>query len=132
MAAKPQWDNPEQTAILTIFDEEYGWEDFYAAVREMHKLVTTVPHSVDLILVQHKKLPPGNPLAHFQTAFKRQPPNIGRVVVINSAQTSAVRSFMKALASIMDRLYPQRGGVLFADSVEDARRILADIKNPKR
>jgi hypothetical protein len=132
MAAIPEWDNAEQTIIRTIFDEEYGWEDFYAAVREMHRMVASVPHTVDLILVQHRKLPPGNPLAHFQTAFKQQPPNTGRVIVINAAQSQAVRSFMKALASIMDRLYPQKGSVLFADSLEDARRILADIRDPKR
>jgi hypothetical protein len=118
--------------VLTNFDEEYGWEDFYAAVREMHRMVASVPHTVDLILVQHKKLPPGNPLSHFQTAFRQQPKNTGRIVIINSAQSSALRSFMKALASIMDRLYPQEESAIFADSVEDARRILADIRHPKR
>lgn len=121
----PHWENSTKQVIITEFGESYTWGDFYQVVNEVHHMVTSVDHQVDMIFCYAAGLPPGNPLVHFRKAFESQPTNVRQVVIVNQAIAPALQSFMKALSSILLKILPSKRQVIFAHSLDEAQKILA-------
>jgi hypothetical protein len=125
MAITSTWYNNEKTIIITRFETEWIWNDFHKAVREMHEMIRTVPHRVDLIMLHKVDQPLGNPMIHFRKAFENQPDNTGQVVVVNSNLNPVAKRFMNALAGIFDRAFPSKSKVYIVDSIDEAEKLIA-------
>lgn len=125
MAYTVDWHDEARTAVLITYDGEMDWAAFYASISRAHELINSVTHTVDLIIEDRAGLPPGNPMIHFQNAFKHQPLNTGRVYVAPKAGKSAVTAFMKQLANVLGKVLPGKASVIFVSSVDEARQRMA-------
>lgn len=50
MSIQIKWANPEQTAILLEFERGWSWDDLYGAIKRADNLITSVSHTVNLII----------------------------------------------------------------------------------
>lgn len=125
MLITPRWENSTKQVVITEFGDTYTWNDFYKTVHEVHHMVATVDHQVDLIFCYAAGLPPGNPLVHFRKVFEGQPTNTRQVVIVNGAINPAAKAFMKALSSVLQKVFPSKRQVIFTDSLDEAHRMLA-------
>ncbi|MBK8023508.1 MAG: hypothetical protein IPK19_19265 [Chloroflexi bacterium] len=124
MSIDVHWDNEEKDVVVALFDGEWTWNDFHDAVQRIHVMVASVEQTVDILLFHKVDQPLGNPLINFEQSLKNQPPNTGRVIVINTKINRAAMSFAMRLAAILTRIYPRVGPVVMASSVEEARAML--------
>lgn len=122
------WQTDAQKTLIIEFDENWDWNTFYKSIREGHRLIATVAHSVDLILLHKVELPKGNPLVHFKNAMNDQPKNIGRVVVVNTKMNAVTQTFMTMLASVLEKVNPSKNRVQIVATLDEANRLLSAIK----
>jgi len=126
MAIMPRWENPTKRLVITEFGETYNWNDFYTAVHEIHNMVASVEHQVDLIFSYASDLPPGNPLVHFRRAFEGQPVNTRQVIIVNASINPSLLAFMKTLSSVLQKMFPSKRQIMFTKSLDEACQILAN------
>lgn len=124
MAISTDWDNEEKTILLSVFEDEWTWADFHDAAKEMHSLIRTVDHSVDLILYHKHPQPLGNPLIHFNSVQKTQPANVGQVIVVNPHMNAALMGFLKVLSNVVMKANKSASAVQIVDNMEEARRTI--------
>ncbi len=129
MVIHTHWHDDSRRVVVCEFAEDWNWNDFHAAFREAHRLIAGVPHPVDLLMIHHIDQPPGNPMVHFGKAAEHQPPNTGKVVIVNPRINPGVRNFMIVMRRILDRVYPARSEVLLVETLTEAYRLL-DIPQP--
>ncbi len=54
MAIQVQWANPKQTVIHLTLERGWTWDDLYEAIRQADGLITSVQHTVNMIIDIHK------------------------------------------------------------------------------
>lgn len=125
-----EWDS--ERLIIAAFNEAWTWDDFHATVAEIHRMIASVEHTVDVIIWHKRHMPPANPVAHFSRTLKNQPPNTGRIVIIHPPVQSPLGSFIKSLAAAVQRAYPNAMPIINADSLADARARIAHLHEDVR
>jgi len=50
MAIQVEWANPEQTIIQLTLRRGWAWDDLYAAIREADQFITSVRHTVNMVI----------------------------------------------------------------------------------
>ena len=123
MPFQMSWDNPEQDRLLLEFSPPFSWNDFHVGIHDAHQRISSVEHTVDLIIWAHVGMPPGFALPQFRTAFQLQPPNTGRVFIIPE-EKARMLAFIKRLAMILEQAFPQKSPMVFVNSVEQARQMI--------
>jgi hypothetical protein len=116
--------------VLAEFKTPWAWDDFYKAVREMHRLIAQKPHTVHIVIRHHVDFPSGNMLQNFQNAMNQQPKNTGQVFVIPKKSTTTFQSFLQALMQIIGRVNPKKSPIRMVSSLEEAQQIIAHEKTP--
>ena len=54
MGIEVQWANPQQSIIQLTLERGWTWDDLYEAIRQADRLITSVPHTVNMIIDIHK------------------------------------------------------------------------------
>ncbi|MBZ0277988.1 MAG: hypothetical protein K8I60_17710 [Anaerolineae bacterium] len=120
------WDDPEHYMIRWLFDKEWSWKDFHAAVDLSAEMADERAHTVDLILdFTHTHLiPPGvSSFAHIQRGM-RVATDQGGYVVLAGGDT-----FTITLAKIFCSVYKQLGESLkVTSSVDAARHLIRSVR----
>lgn len=116
------WDS--EHLIIAAFNAPWTWDDFHSTVAEIHRMIASVEHTVDVIIWHKRHMPPANPVSHFSRTLKNQPPNTGRIVIIHPPVQSPLGTFLKSLAAAVQRAYPNAMPILNADTVEEAHALL--------
>ncbi len=128
MAAKSTWDSDEHTTYLIEFYDTVTWDEFHRSVDQAHKEIRVIDHPVNLLIAIETSLPNGFALGQFRTVMNHQPPNLQRIIII-SPDSSGMLMFVKRLASVLQKSFPQKTGVAFANSLQEAQQILARPKS---
>ena len=118
------WDSEAKNYIIVNFKEDWTWEQFHAAVRQMHEMVRSVNYTVDMVMWHQAKFPQGNLLSNFRSAVRDQPKNTGQIIIVPLITRSPIISFMKTLANALEQIYPERSKILMVDSMDEAKLIL--------
>ncbi len=122
MSIQVMWDNDGKTAIRHDFDGPWTWEEFWEINRTTQCMMMSVPHRVNVVANMRKTMMPRGreTMYNMRKATLSAPPNQGIIVVV-------VNPFLKALLSLFMSFDPEMVGVIFsAESVEDARRVIAE------
>ncbi|HSS95563.1 MAG TPA: hypothetical protein VLK33_00955 [Terriglobales bacterium] len=120
MSINVQWDNEEHTLVRWDFIGMWDWNDFLAAQKTSNDLISSVPHTVDIIgdVSRSPHVPPGA-MARFRTYRRNDPENAGRVVLVGA------NIYIKTIVDIFRGMFPKTGGnFTFANSLEEARSTL--------
>lgn len=109
------------TIVLWEFQRGWTWEDFRAARQISEGLVRSVAYDVDLIFNLNKTaVPQGNTLQQLRAMSRNTSPNVGTRILTNADgfAIAIVRVGLKAFGF-------GPGGIGFADTVEEARAMIA-------
>ena len=123
MSISVSWDNPQKTVIRYLVEGEWGWDDLQAANGEMNKLLETINHQANILLVLHNtSLVPNEVFSRFKRSMRTRHPRLGSVMVFVGAPR-----LVRMLTETFTRLYGRRAGLVFefAETEEEGRRILA-------
>ncbi len=120
MTSEVFWDAPDQERLVLRFSPPVSWDEFDAGVRQAHAVCLAHCVPVDLIILAQTPMPEGIALTHLTGAFRSQPRNVRRLIIVPEKQ-SGISALLMELASIIRRLFPQQSPVIFADSLDQAR-----------
>ena len=121
MAHQISWDNPDKTVVLQVYTEAPTKEDFYQLAEKSAAMLSTVSHTVHLI-VDERKIKLVLNVADMNFLQKQLPQNQGGLVIL--VDPTAVR-YKTAVHNLTQQLVAGTFSQLyFANSVEEARHIL--------
>lgn len=118
------WDNAEHTMIQVAITGMWTWQEYDAALNELYAMLDTINHAVAVLVYPADgvriQLPSDAPIRLWQSLQARWK---GRhyLVLVRSLHRGNV------LYNLFSRLLPSmRGHVLFANTLEEARRVAAE------
>lgn len=120
-----RWLDEDQTAVLTVYQYGWTWDDFDTATDSAFALIRTVSHPVDIISDTSAAPTPPNPLAlgHFQRALAALPENLGVVIVISASR------FMEQTGTMFTRIFAARANrTHFVRSMDEAQQKLNEVR----
>jgi hypothetical protein len=126
MALTVTWE-ADKRAVLIMLDTPWTFLDFQKVIAQAHTMIRTVQHPVDLIMWHQVPLPSRDMMIVFRDAFKKQPDNIGRIIVIPNKFTPFT-VFMSRLAELFEKLYPGKSKMMLAKSIEEARSLIKPLE----
>jgi hypothetical protein len=125
MGYTTRWYTPDRKAVWIELSSPLTWDEFHEGIRQAHRMIKEESHSIDILVHAGAPMPKGNPLAQFQSAFKQQPSNTGRVIIINPNTASPLMSFIMRLGKILNEIYPAKSKVVFVQSQHEADKLLS-------
>jgi hypothetical protein len=126
MPIKVSWDNPQKSVIRAVYDQVWTLEDYHAMIDEMHKMVISVENTVHFISdFTHSRSSPSKLLSTGRHVENTMTPNSGINVIINAS------GFLKAMAQVSMRLFLKDVQIYFADSLEEAYKIIEQHEQAK-
>src|SRR5689334_10447826 len=103
MTITVDWDNPQHTAVLFVYQRPWTWHEFNKAIQETLALADTVNHKVDVIFDLHNGgFPPRDAVWRFKTAAEITHRNMGQYVYV---APSMLTQFVKNVIKILNRAY---------------------------
>jgi hypothetical protein len=126
MGIRVVWDNEEQTVIRYIFENDWAWEDVRVAAETSNKMLEEIARVTHFIYdtSQISRVPQGA-LTHLRRFVGKEHPLTGRSVLVGAPKTGGVQ-FARGLMRMMQRVYKADWRFVFADSLDEARAILAE------
>lgn len=121
MSVTVSWYNDEKTIVLQTFGKDVVANDWREAARLSHELLTSVDHTVDIIITYTEltRLPP-NLFSASKYVESLIPENQGLVVVV------ATQAIIGAFNELMRRLMPRVvNDTVMVNTIEDARAYIA-------
>jgi hypothetical protein len=124
MPIQVQWEDPAHTLVRLQFERGWTWNDLYAAVDQADRLITSVPHTVHLLIdIRKAGGIPGDFISRAGDLFAQGSAraNEGRKVVIGAGPLirAAYGTFLKVYGGQM-----KNRPLLFAGDMNEARRLL--------
>lgn len=127
MAIQVQWDNRQQNVIHVEFESEWTWEQLENTLDQIDQLMSSVNHTVDVIIDLEGSKIPGDFLnaAKNLLADPQPNPNEGARIVVGANKT------MRAVYATLQKTFGERiagRDLLFAPNLDDARAILRGLR----
>jgi len=128
MGFKVEWDNSRKTVIRVDVQGYWTWEEYAAGIEETYDLMVTVEHTVDVIIhgIGGLQVPSGNMLAHVKESASLKPDNMGILLLVGA------NPFIRAIGNIFARISKRSTLLLYANSLEEGRLILAERREQVR
>ena len=119
MPIQTEWGNPQKTVIHSVFGETWTLDEYHAMIDTMHKMVISVDHPVHFISdFSSSKASPAKLLSTGRHVENTMTENSGINVIVNA------NGFLKAMASVSQKLFLKDVKIYFADSMEEAYQII--------
>ncbi len=121
------WGNDEHTLIYIAFDPQWTWREFEALDDQTTATLDSVDHKVNFIVdaSNGNRLPRGLPTAQIKQVIKLEHPNSNRMVLVGA------NTYVRVMLDTALKIISEAGGkIIFAHTIEEARRILAEEPAP--
>lgn len=126
MPIRVVWDNEEKTIARMDFESSWGWVEFREAQQILKGLRAAVTYGVPVILNLQNAQP--MPLEGAVTNLKHS----AQHDLTDNMVFVSIKPVAKELIRIFSEIQPEiRAKVFFAASLEEARKLLADINKPR-
>jgi hypothetical protein len=122
MSIRVEWSDTSHTIVHYHLPQEWTWDQFHAASETGQTLMSSVEHSVDMVLEMDAAMTIPPRVLHNMARIMRQPshPNVNRVVLVGGS------GLVRNLASVLRTLYPvQMSRVMEAQTLEHGLRLLS-------
>jgi hypothetical protein len=118
------WDDEEQTIAVQTYSGTATMKDYYQAIDESAQLLSSVDHTVDLIMdLTAMKSDLKGFLTAVSYANKQVPANQRLVVVVGANR------FVQTMGRIAGTIAPKATeNVYFVDTLEDAHRVITEYR----
>ena len=125
MPVTPKWKDDRKTTIVITYQSQWTWDEFHDAVGATNTLMDSVDYPVVLIhdTSHGGMLPPGNVVAHGQSAITNFSNNLALIVVV--VNSTLIRTFL----SIVISMNPAGRGdkIKMAPTLEKANAIAEEV-----
>jgi hypothetical protein len=129
MGIRVEWDNNEQTIIRYSLEGHWTWDDLLTAVATSNAMLDAAGRKIHFIHdATTSKGVPNGALTHLRRFIGKEHPNTGRSVIVG-AQGNAIM-LARGLLGMVDRFYKKDWDFMFADTVGEARELLAKLPHP--
>jgi hypothetical protein len=123
MSITVSWDNESKTIIRCEFDTVWTWNDVFAINREIDGMMTTVKHSVYIIVVMEDQIfPKSGTLIYTKHLFIHKHSNYAKHVVFVGGNI-----LIKTFEQIIRKAYAQSMSGIhsdYVDSLDEARQLI--------
>jgi hypothetical protein len=120
MGIQVSWDNEAHTVVRYDFDKEWKWEDWHAAEKAVGVMTADISHSVIGMIVAPSNISlPSNFLSKSMSVASRHNPLVENYVIVGASQ------FARMLLSAFNKMMVGRPDMMMANTVDEARAILA-------
>ncbi|MBZ0290046.1 MAG: hypothetical protein K8I30_20645 [Anaerolineae bacterium] len=119
------WDTDEKLLMVAEFNQPWTWDEFHATVEQINLMINSIDHSADIIIWHKVELPEGNPIPHLSRTLRSQPANLGKTVIVMPPTTHSMGHFLKSITSVINKANPGAKKILAADTLDNARDLLA-------
>jgi hypothetical protein len=127
MAIDLQWYDAERTIIYAQFPPKWVWDDVYALLDEVNRMMDDVTHPVDVIydMLKSYSLFPPSALPNLQRLSDTAHPNDRLVIFISNT------TFVKMIVEIAHKFSPRQEpiAVRYVASLEDALAHIAAYRD---
>lgn len=129
MGIRVIWDNEEKTILRYVYEGRWDQTDFNKAYAEAKTMLDGVNHKVGIIIdVQDSHLIPNGIISRSRPVVTNPSLNEGLIVIVGA------NAFIRSLADTFGRIW-RRGPLesrkmVFASSLEEARKILSREQAP--
>jgi hypothetical protein len=121
MAIKVMWDDTAQRIVRYDFDEQWTWEDFFAAKKQAYRMIDEVARKVAVIMTTptNVALPP-NMLTHGLSALRNKHPNTLVVAFV------ITKPFLRAMLTTMSKVSRlAESSTVVVSTLDEARALVA-------
>ena len=123
MAYKIEWDNEDKTVVLQQYIAPAEIEDLYHLSSESGKMLSSVDHTVYLIIDERQaNLRPN--AANMRYLERNIPPNEGAAVIVTSRFKFM---YKRVLRTLREKLFNTQHESHFVETLEDARKLLQEL-----
>lgn len=120
MTIRVDWDNRTKTVLRYDFGECWDWKEFYFAKREADEMIDAADHPVGVVYDLPKDaILPGDILSRMAQYTPIRHPNACMIVVVGR------NAMVKAVYAMVVELFSGDGSIRLANSLEEARMLIA-------
>jgi hypothetical protein len=126
---KLYWRDKEKQILVREMTCTWTWDEYYANIDEMKKMLESVEHPV-IVLIDSRKVSneiPENALQHISEANKQLPKNLSAQIIVSDS------AWLEVMGAILRYMLPEEAHkYLFARTMEEAEKQIANGGKPKR
>ena len=122
MAIRVIWDDASQRIVRYDFDEQWTWEDFFAAKKAAYNMIDANARPVAVIMAAHPNMTlPPNMLTHSLSALRNKHPNTLLVVFV------ITKPFLRAMLNTLSKISRMaESSTVVVSTLEEARAVSAN------
>ena len=124
MGVTTVWGDSDQSFMLVTFEKPWNWDEFQAAVDQMHKMVTDITHTTHLLLdIRNAGFPPQGAVRRFQDVGDMHDANVDLVIYIAPRVLAHfIRSINSVLSAAFQGYIPPN--FVFVQTLEEAHALM--------
>jgi hypothetical protein len=126
---KIYWRDEEKQILVREMACTWTWEQYRAGIDAMKKMLESVEHPV-IVLIDGRNVTneiPENALQHISEANKHLPKNLSAQIIVSDSP------WLEVMGAILRYMLPEEAHkYLFARTMEDAEKQIANVGKPKR
>ena len=125
MSIKNYWTDDRKDMLVSVFEDQWTWDQYYLNLDEIHKMLGTVDHLVDYVIDFRVSagFPPGNVMAHMRYAAAQfRGKNVGNIAIVGS------NMYVRMIFDMFRRVYRSNlptGNIFVVKDLDEARVIFA-------
>lgn len=129
MTVKFGWYDADKSVGYYELIGNWTWEEVYQVIGESWAEISKVDATVDSIMISKSLSLPPSAMAHLRSLSQNRPANTGIMAIVGASgfQRSMIQVFSSIYSSTLRREVP----FIFADSVEEAYRLLVKAKSER-
>ncbi len=126
MAVRVEWDNKEKTVIRYSLEGQWTWDELLEAVATSNAMLDAAGHKIHFIHdASNSKGIPNGALSQLKRFIGKEHPNTGHSVIVGGRGSAIMLA--RGLLGMVDRVYKKDWAFMFADTLEEARAMLAQL-----
>jgi len=119
------WDNEEKTIIRYIIEGNWTWDEMNRAVATSNAMLDAAEGKIHFIHdMRESRGVPSGALSQLRRYIGKEHPKTGQSIIVGT-QKSTMMQLGQSLLNMVHKIYKRDWGFLFADSLEEARQLLA-------
>lgn len=117
------WYDSDCTILLWKFEDNWEWDEYYAAIDRSNAMVRQQTHPVTVIIDMHEVQSfPRGIMTHATSGLMVRPANVNLAIIV--VKNPALRTLYHNFVRLADRLFPGGMTIALADDMESALHII--------
>jgi hypothetical protein len=128
MSIKNYWTDDRKEILVSVFEDQWTWDQYYLNLDEIHTMLGSVDHLVDYVLDLRMSagFPPGNVMSHMRYAAAQfRTKNVGNIAIAGS------NMYVRMIFDMFRRIYRSNlptGNTFVVKDLDEAQAVFAKYR----